>query len=251
MKKKHILLLLVVLLLALAIPASGTQYNPPWAHNYGFLYSSPPWAESLDTRSHATYAANVQSIVGYDSYNLPDSGAYVAFNNMKDDAVFYFIGHGGGDPDSPGGTLIFFNGTISYILAEYRGFFSPNADQYFLSSSSTELNDILLAVYVACYSGKDSVYVGNLVDTSYQKGVDNTIGFTDTLLYPHCGYWSDRFWYRCLYGSGGSPQTFNYAASGAVGDVLMEKYSFGGVNKMYSMYSYPYNYLNPVRYGIV
>jgi len=245
MKKKHILLFLVVLLLALAIPASATQYNPPWAHNYGFLYPN------LDTRSSATYAANQQSIIGYNSYNCHNSGAYIGFSNIKDDAVFFFYGHGGGDRDSPGGTLAFFNGTISYILAEDRGFYYPNADQYFLSSTTTELNDILIAVYLACYSGKDSAYLGNLVETSYQKGVDNVIGFERTIYHPYAGYWSDRFWYRCLYGQMGNPQSFRSAASGAISDVVIQYGDLYGLQYAYSKFSYPYNYLNPARYGVV
>ncbi len=246
MKKKHILLLLVVLLLALAIPASGTQYNPPWAHNYGFSYPASQYGDALDTRSYAYSAGTQQYNDGYSAYYSENCGAYTAFTNIKDDAVFFFIGHG-----QPG-LLYFYNGTTSFILAqEYDGHQNIPYPHYFLSSTTTELNDVLIAVLVACNSGTSDPVLGNLVETSYQKGVDNTIGFTDTLLYPHCGNWSDQFWYRCLYGSGGSPQTFKYAASGAVGDVLMEHGAFGGVNKMYSKYSYPYNFLNPARYGVV
>ncbi len=253
MKKKNILLLLVMLLLALAIPASATQYNPPWAHNYGFYYTSPPFYpnQSFDSRSNADYAANMQSIVGYNSYNCHDCGAYCGFANIKDDAVFFFYGHGGGGTDDPGGTLMFFNGTISYIFAEYRGWFSPNKDQYFLSTTTTELNDILLAVYVACYSGKESVYMGNLVDTSYQKGVDNTIGFTKELYSTSAGYWSNRFWNRCLYGAMGSPQSFKDASNGATMDVLMNLEDFYNTQYKYSKLRVPYNYLNPARYGVV
>lgn len=252
MKKKHILLLLVVLLLALAIPASATQYNPPWAHNYGFLYTNPPFSDTLDTRSYATTAANYQSIVGYNSFNCHDCGAYCPFTNIKDDALFFFSGHGACyNLSDCGGFLVFFNGTKSYIIAEQKGYSIPNFDQYYLSSTSTELNDILIAIYAACYSGRTSNYFGNLVDMSYQKGADNVIGFSSLIYYPPAGTWSDRFWYRCLYGQMGNPQSFKNAASGAIGDAVMEHGGLYGLQYAYSKFSFPYEYLNPARYGVV
>ena len=80
-----------ILVFALIIPVSATQYNPPWAHSYGSYYPHPPYSETKDTRPYATDAANKLSIVGYNSYDLPGSGAYIAFNNIKDDAVFFFL----------------------------------------------------------------------------------------------------------------------------------------------------------------
>lgn len=244
MKRRIVIPLLVILILSLTIPVSAIQYNPPWAHNYGFNYP-----DGMDTRSHATYATNIQSTVGYNSYNLPNSGAYIGFNNIKDDAVFFFIGHGyTGTP--PGGGIRFHNGTSSWILAQNNGYPVPD-DHYYLSTMTTELNDVLLAVLVACNSGKTSQYYGNLVDTLSQKGADNVIGFSQSIYYPSAGYWSDRFWYRCLYGQMGSHQSFKNAASGAIGDVVMEYGSFYGLQYMYSKYRLPYEYLDPARYGVV
>ena len=246
MKKKHILLLFVVLLLALATPASATQYNPPWAHNYGFLYPASQYGDALDTRSYA-YSAGIQQYNdGYSAYYSENFGAYNAFSNIKDDAVFFFIGHG-----QPG-LLYFYNGTTSFMLAqEYDGHQNIPYPHYFLSSTTTELNDVLLAVFVACHSGATDPVLGNLVDTSYQKGVDNTIGFERTIYYPYVGYWSDRFWYRCLYGALGSPQSFKDASNGATMDVLMDLGDFYNTQYKYSKLRVPYNYLNPARYGVV
>lgn len=244
-------LLAVVLLVGLIIPTNATQYNPPWAHNFGFHYLSPPWSQDLDTRTPATNAANYQSIVGYNTFNLPDSGAYLIFNKIKDDAVFFFIGHSNSDPNDPGGALIFFNGTTSYLIAEDKGY-QVIGDHYYLSSTSSELSDLLLAVYVGCYSGGSSSKWGNLVEMTHQKGVDNVIGFSKNIYFPYCAYWSDRFWYRCLYGQAGGHQTIKNAGDGAVADVMMRYHSFYGLQYKYGIYQVPYtDYLDPARYGVI
>ena len=157
MKRRIVIPLLVILILSLTIPVSAIQYNPPWAHNYGFNYP-----DGMDTRSHATYATNIQSTVGYNSYNLPNSGAYIGFNNIKDDAVFFFIGHGyTGTP--PGGGIKFHNGTSSWILAQNNGYPVPD-DHYYLSTMTTELNDVLLAVFFFFYLGKKKKNLSDFVD---------------------------------------------------------------------------------------
>jgi len=246
MLKKWILLLVIILVASLILPVGATQYNPPWTHNYGFLYTD------FDSRSQATNATNYQSIVGYDAYDLPNSSAYIGYTNLKDDAVFFFIGHGTNWSGDRGGGAIFYNGTQSVIVAEDRGY-SPTVDHYFLSSMSTELNDLLLVVWASCDTAKTSYHFGNLVDMTYQKGADNVIGFSSTVEFPHIKYWSDRFWYRCLYGSfgGTQPQSFYYASNSAKTDVLFNLGSYGGINSMYGRYRFPFDYLNPARYGAV
>lgn len=239
------MLLLVVLLLALAIPASATQYNPPWAHNYGFV------DPDLDTRPQATYAASMQSIVGYNSYDLPNSGAYIGFNTLKDDAVFYVNNHGLEIDGYGGGGIHFYNGTYSLLIAQPIGWLPP-LDKYYISDFTTQVKDVFLIVYVACYSGKTSPYAGYLVDMSASKGVDNVIGFKKMIDDTASNYWSDRFWYRCLHGGqGGIHQPIKYAASGAIGDVIIEYGGFYGLESMYSKYRYQYDYLDPARYGVV
>ncbi len=239
------------------MPSSATQYNPPWAHNYGFNYpGGPPFGDPLDTRSHAAIATIRQASIGYNSFNLPNSGANIAFNNMKDDAIFFTIGHGASVHGENGGALWFYNGTSSFIVAEFKGEYIRDAqgnpaDQYFLSSLSTELKDVLLAVYVNCWSGKTHSLFGNLVDMSAQKGVDNVIGFSGAISYPHSGYWSDRFWYRCQVGPLGQHQTIRNNANAAMMDVLSYYGAFGGTNTLYARYRIPYNYLDPARYGVV
>jgi len=250
MSETYILLLTFICAVGLVVPISATQYNPPWSHNYGFSYPD------ADTRSYATYAAGKQTSDGYNAFNLPNSGAYISWNNLKDDAVFCFEGHGVIVDGEPGGSIRFYNGTNSFINAEYLNYLLLDqgriANQYFLSSLSNEIQDSLLVVYVSCYSGKTSSKLGNLVEMSNTKGVDNTIGFSGALLYPYAYYWSDRFWYRCLYGFFGSHQTIRNAASGAVGDVMIAYGNPYGTQYMYARYRSPYNdYLDPSRYGII
>lgn len=241
MLKKWILLLVIILVAGLTLPVEATQYNPAWAHNYGFLYPDTP---PKDTRLQATNASNFQSIVGYDAYVLPDSSAYVGYTSIKDDAVFFFIGHGGR------GRLGFYNGTLSLLVAEDTGYYIPE-DHFYLSSMSTELQDLLLAVYVSCHSAANDPLYGNLRSMTHQKGADNVIGFGSTINYYQCKYWSDRFWYRCLYGQGGNPQKIRDAAVSAKYDVLAKYGSFGGIDTMIGTYRIPNDYLNPARYGAV
>jgi hypothetical protein len=44
---------------------------------------------------------------------------------------------------------------------------------------------------------------------------------------------------------------YKYAASGAIGDVLIKYHGFYGLESIYSKYRYPYDYLDPARYGVV
>jgi len=247
MLKKWILLLVIILVASLILPVGATQYNPPWAHNYGFYYP-----DAKDTRLQATNAANYQSIVGYDAYGLHNSSAYIGYTNLKDDAVFFFIGHGTGWGDfDRGGGVEFYNGTKSLIVAEYRGNL-PEDEHYFLSSMSTELEDLLLVVWASCYSARTSPSFGNLVDMTHEKGADNVIGFFDAVHTPFLECWSDRFWYRCLYGGpGGNPQDIVTAANFAKMDVLQTYSGYGGTNFMVIKNRVPYDYLNPARYGEV
>ena len=254
MLKKWILLFSVILVAGLTLPVGATQYNPPWAHNYGFYFPADPanGTPAVDSRPYATNASNYQSIIGYDAYDLPNSSAYVGYTNIKDDAVFFIITHGTdwGVWNDRGGGVQFYNGSKSVIVAEYRGY-TPTDDHYFLSSMSTELEDLLLVVWASCYTARTSPRFGNLVDITHQKGADNVIGFSDSVYWTHLMYWSDRFWYRCLYGQAGSPQTIRNAANGARMDTILTIGGFGGIDTMFGRYRYPYVYLDPARYGAV
>lgn len=245
MKKKYIFLLLVVLLLALAIPASATQYNPPWAHNYGSLFD-----DGSDFRASAQYATNIQQSISYNSFYMPNYGVHIAKLNMQDDAIFFVNTHGVVSSGTTGGAIWFYNGTMSILSAENKGWlhYYPEC---FLSDYTTELKDVLLAVYLSCWSGQTNPYFGNLVDVSKTKGVDNVIGFSGSINITPAAYWSDRFWYRCLYGMLGNHQYIKHAASGAVMDVGMQYQDFGGLDTIYAKYRYPNEYLDPARYGVL
>jgi hypothetical protein len=239
------------LMMLFITPIQATQYDPPWAHNYDFLYD-----DDLDSRPTASYASNIQSIVGYDNYSATNSDAEIAYLRMKDDSVFFFNGHGMAfDDNNYGGGLLFYNGTDSLLLAEYTQWLPPD-DAYFLSNLTTELNDALLAVYVACHSAHTSWEAGNLVSMSADKGVDNVIGFTSGIYAGHSDYWANRFWTRCINGSPlGYHQKINDAAQGAKTDVLIQYQSYGGVDSLYGLYrnyyGIPLDYLDPDRYGVI
>ncbi len=245
MKNYGILLLSIVFIVAIGVPASATQYNPPWAHNYGSLFD-----DGSDFRPSAQYATNIQQSISYQSFYMPNYGAHIARSNMKDDAIFYVSSHGVISAGTTGGAIWFYNGTRSILSAENKGYIHDYPD-CFLSDYTTELKDVLLAVYVVCWSGKTNQYFGNFVDISKTKGVDNVIGFVDTIYIPHAAYWSERFWYRCQVGPLGQHSRIRDNANGAMVDVMMEYGEFGGINSSYARYRIPYDYLDPARYGVV
>jgi len=242
---------IVFLILFIIIsPINAVQYDPPWAHNYDFLYD-----DDMDTRPTASNASYIQGIIGYNNYSISNSDAGTAYINMNNDSIFFFNGHGMiFDDNNCGGGLPFYNGTYSLLLAEYTQWLPPY-DAYFLSNITNELDDVLLAVYVSCHSGSTSWEAGNLVDMSTDKGVDNVIGFTGNITNIHSDYWANRFWIRCLNGGPlGNPQKIHDAAISAKTDVLFKYQTYGGVDSLYghyrNIYGYPIDYLNPARYGV-
>jgi hypothetical protein len=231
------------LMMLFITPVQATQYDPPWAHNYDFNYDFL----GKDTRPCASNAANIQDIVGYDAYASTNSGAATAYNQLKDDAVFSFVGHG----NYGGGGMWFYDGSdMSLISALYH---EVPEEQYSLSAMTTELKDVKIAVYVGCKTGATHQDFGNLVDLSYTKGVDNVIGFADDINCTAGKYWSDRFWQRCRTGWYGYPQKFQDAAIGAKTDVYVRWGDYGGIDSLYGKFfnigGIPLDYLQPAEYG--
>jgi hypothetical protein len=225
-------------------PAAATQYDPPWAHNYDFFYSV-----GNDTRPCASNAEDNLDTIGYDAYAITDSGALNSYNNLKDDAIYFFVGHGtlyGDPPTDFGGGITFWDGSQKSVIAgEYKGY-TPTCPMYYIGNTTTELKDVLLAVYAGCYTGRTSDYIGNLVDESANKGVDYVIGFTRTVEVSPIKYWSDRFWTRC------NTQRIKDANEGARIDVFLEYDGYYNVNYQNLKYrSFITEYLYPARYGVI
>jgi len=231
-------------------PGTLITLNAPWADDYQFSY------EDLSTIPTAETAANEQSIIAYGGMPHTNSDASYAYNRITNDSIFFFNGHGirSRDDGEHGGGLSFWNGTDKTIIAAEHIDAPLNTTTYYIAEFNDQMNDVLLAVYVACWSGRTSAHLGNLVTMTHSKGADNVIGFTEELLNPQSNYWSDRFWYRCRAGSIlGTPQTIPTAAQSAKTDVLIAFYPYtGGVSSLIGEYHSDggvYDYLIPARYG--
>jgi hypothetical protein len=189
----------------------------------------------------AINAAAELSSMGYTStayyhsgliYPNPTAGG--ARTRMSNDNVFFFDGHGGPGimqfPDS------------SAIIARNTG-----AYPQYLEGSSGALNDIILAVYMACNTGVLSGGYGDLLGQSYTEGIDQSIGWTSNINSAQSSYWSDRFWYwtdeRC---------TPKIAASRATSD-LSDLYGSGNLGGMNNYLCRGNNYctmtIDPARAG--
>ncbi len=203
----------------------------PWADDYDFYYTTEPIAITIP---FAQTAADLQSTMSYGGMPHSNSTSLYAYNRMPYDAVFLFLGHGvESSYGNKGGAVFFWNGTDNSTIAAEQTAYTPYYPTYFLSSYNTEINDILLAVYAACWSGRSSPDYGDLLDMSTTKGVDNVIGFEDPLTDVLVCYWSDRFWYRCREGGFlGSPQKIYDVAQSSKTDVLIAYHSYGGVDSL-------------------
>ena len=150
------------------------------ASTYGGVYST-----GEDTSTMMSNANYRLSQMGYNSWGQAgDPGT--AWNRMQSDQVFYFAGHG-----LPG-ALMFTDG--SYL----SGANSQNSNYDIDSFSSGQVNDMVLAVYMACNSASDDTQwtgYGNLLTSSYNRGIDNSVGFSSTISVDQSQYWSQRFMY--------------------------------------------------------
>jgi hypothetical protein len=56
-----------------------------------------------------------------------------------------------------------------------------------------QIHDILLAAFIACYSAADDPNWGNVIGTTYNKGVDCSLGFLVEIYEPQATYWDNNF----------------------------------------------------------
>jgi len=148
------------------------------ASNYGTNYN-----DGLDTSTVAQTAQSEQNSMGYSASNILNSNADSAFSRMASDNVFFFDGHG-----DAGRILFKQNGVSSVITATNLNY--PRLSSY----TSNELDDIALAVYMACNTANTNSINGNLLDESTSRGVDAVVGFSNNINSAQAGYWSGRFW---------------------------------------------------------
>lgn len=233
--KKIILLISLISL----IVCSASAYP---AHNYDISDST------LDTTPTAEDAKDDQEAMGYSGYsdtNLPASDAY---SDFEDDAIFFFNGHGlTYDNGVKGGGIIF--GSNSLILGQDDSSNYPGNSRYYIEDyGGNDLEGVLLAVYLSCYSSHYSQYHGNLAWLTVGKGADVCIGFDESIIESKSCYWSEQFWEHAKDG-----ETIADAADDAKNDCYWQyPYGYHGIDSYQ-----PYvetsgnsdNYLTPARYG--
>ncbi|MDO9550444.1 MAG: hypothetical protein Q7J03_05665 [Methanoregula sp.] len=150
------------------------------ASDYGTNY-----CDGLDTTAAAQTARSEQSSMGYSATYNGNAEAADAYYRLGSDNVFFFDGHG------DAGRILFKKncGTLTTITASNPNFYRIS------SFTSGQLNDVALAVYMACNTANTDSTNGNLLAQSTARGVDTAIGFSQSIYSTQSAYWSNQFWY--------------------------------------------------------
>lgn len=227
--------LLILITGCLLIALSGPVSALPSAHNY----------DCSDTTPTASDAQADQSSMGYTSAWTTGAFGLDAYNQFKSDAIFFFNGHGLYFDDSHKGGGIQFS-SDSWILASTDGHY-PGSYQYYLSDYGTDIKDVLLAVYLACYSSHYNPYNGDLLSkTVTDKGADIAIGFDGEIVTTKGISWSESFWDRVRNG-----ESVSSATSNAKDDCYWQlPIGYHGIDTYEISGSYN-SYLTPARYGVI
>ncbi len=203
----------------------------------------------MDTTPTAADAEIDQEAIGYTGYSSTNSLAYYAHTYLKNDAIFFFNGHGITYTDNVNGGGIEFGGD-SVILGKAFSNYPINKTKYYISSYlNDELDNVLLAFYLACYSAAESDHHGNLVQKTVEKGADTCIGFQGSIIESKSCRWSEQFWEYLKNG-----ETIADAADDAKNDCYWQ-YPFGyhGIDAYIlgvETAGNSNNYLIPARYGV-
>ena len=87
--------------------------------------------------------------------------------------------------------------TSATFITAHSSQFPTRLSNYF----NGELDDVLLAVYEGCETANTGVTngnpeqgYGNLLEESNRRGIDNALGFQESLWDTQANYWADRFW---------------------------------------------------------
>ncbi|KAF1076151.1 hypothetical protein [Methanogenium sp. MK-MG] len=228
---KRVLLILIACCMLAILTCSVSAL--PETNNY----------DCSDTTPTAYDAQVDQSSMGYNSSSATNVFALTAYNRFKSDAIFFFNGHGlFYDYSHKGGGIKFSD--ESWIMAKDIGYHPGNYPYYITDYGKTDIDDVLLVVYLACYSAHYNPYNGHLVQETMDKGVDICIGFDDEVEIENGKYWSEGFWDRVRNG-----ESVSEAARNAKNECYSHwPFGYHGVDT-YEI-SGDYNgCLTPARYG--
>lgn len=156
-------------------------------------------AQCFDVTDTAPSAYNAYvdlNSMGYTGYYLTNCPIYMVYSTLSSSRIIFIDGHGllairngvsyigGGIQTKEGHWLV---GTIpdEPISGELRKIGGDNG---------INLNNLKLALYMACWSARTSDEYGNLAQLTASKGADISIGFTDEINLNKAKVWSDTFW---------------------------------------------------------
>jgi len=166
-------------------PPAGTNPTPPWGDNFGTYY--PPntggWTWEWDTRPAANTATTAERNLGYDADSWLDNNnnaSYALNVTMPNDAVFWWNGHGNA------GLATFYNG--QYTTEIWAKDILDVSD----------LNDLKFAAFWGCDTANtdtwSGVELGNILANSAAKGVDSSMGFSNSILIRSSDTYANIFW---------------------------------------------------------
>lgn len=199
LKKKITLLLstLLVLMLCIVSVTQAAQQNPPLYESYGYTYP-PQYPSTWSTVS------GIQPLLSYSGYNSKawiNTSAYYVRRTMGDDAVFFIFGEG-----LPGFVAAWDLYNYTKLSANSTSDNSAYSLQYRFQGT-TELNDLKLAVYMACRTAltdnttaDGTPAYGNLLNMSSSLGVDLSIGWQADIASPMIDDYAHQFFNIISYG---------------------------------------------------
>jgi len=201
------------LFMLISIPALATQYDPPWADNFGAHFSE------FDTTDYADDAETYQDYVGYEASSNHDWNVYDAVSLMDDDAIWTTSGHG------RAGAALFedTNNNQTELVANSDAIGQLN---YARLDQVSDLADLRLAVFIGCSTGVTQGSTGNLLNVANSAGVDAALGFTTTIYHPQMDTWGDGFFYHLAI----EEDTVTTAAWDAAAYTWTVHYSYGNTN---------------------
>jgi hypothetical protein len=227
MKRLKIGIVLLAFLLAgmVLVPGASAYQASSYGTYYGYVGSG-----LLDTSAAASFATDALRYMGYSSTHAVNNPT-IAFDRLKNDNVFFFDGHGAA------GQVTFASGSALYAI----GSNTPRLSDLTYS----EVNDVALAVYMACNTANTG-YNGNLLATSVSsKGMDTAVGWTQSISSDQSGTWSDHFWYRL-------GQSYDVETAAALADAEVQSeygyYDQGGMD-YHDIVGNEYMVIDPARAG--
>ncbi len=232
---------MLILLFDASISYATTQYSPPRTRNYGFT--------DIGTNAGSKYASDIQDAVGYDGRYLDNNPAHYAYDNMYQNAIYTFVGHGLEDASKNLGCGEYFYNTYAtgYPTDTYfQNGSGTNGNQsvYLDNLASSSFTDMLLVVNTGCGTAATHPTKGNFTKKMCDKGCNTAIGFYGTIAHPNYAIkWHQKFFEYAKAG-----QTFSNASYNAM-VATKNYYGYYGGTDTVMLYGSGSTKLAPVRYG--